>query len=638
MRALSTVSHSFGAPGGREVDGLLGTGAVATAPRTRGAVRVGTGGVRAAAGSRAGLGGSKASAGGIEPSTDVVTGGIEPSTGLVTGGTASIRRSFAPMPAARPNTIAAPAPAVRHASSGRGPLVVAGLPAALAGLGGQRRTITGITPVLSAATHRRSATAVGRPAVGLIRRRRAADQPGTAAWSAPSTRRRTWASGGTDRPGSAAARGGLEVAPVTRPAAPPPGTPRSRGTAGPAGRRTTAFPDAVRGLPAYRLPGSIQSLLPGDRATFALASIGSARTISAARTAAAPGATSVRAAAPGASVARRATVVQGATAVQGATVARRAATAEGPTPRRPYTDASIPGQPATGAAADSITGTAAGPNAWARPGSTASPADARLGATGLRPRPAREASAQNGVGYGDPGAGHALPPLAVGSTRSAGLLLRQAIPPAGMIAAASSATIRRMPPSPPRGTPRLASHRQPAPGRGPDVPRSADPNWSFAAVGVTGDRALTDATIGARTRGSRSVTPAGPGANPTTWAPPNPSGDRTPASSRRASLLDLVPPSLFDRARAGLAAASGAGPGSNIDQFTVSPSGMAPASSEVARVTQPTDNAPAERQRIAEALTSREWDELVDVIVDRLEDRVLDELARRGRRFTPGVF
>ena len=46
--------------------------------------------------------------------------------------------------------------------------------------------------------------------------------------------------------------------------------------------------------------------------------------------------------------------------------------------------------------------------------------------------------------------------------------------------------------------------------------------------------------------------------------------------------------------------------------------------SEVARVTQPTDNAPAEGQRIAEALTSREWDELVGVIVDRLEDRVLD--------------
>jgi hypothetical protein len=44
------------------------------------------------------------------------------------------------------------------------------------------------------------------------------------------------------------------------------------------------------------------------------------------------------------------------------------------------------------------------------------------------------------------------------------------------------------------------------------------------------------------------------------------------------------------------------------------------------------------RERIADALTPREWDELVDVIVDRIEDRVLDELARRGRRFTPEVF
>jgi hypothetical protein len=29
---------------------------------------------------------------------------------------------------------------------------------------------------------------------------------------------------------------------------------------------------------------------------------------------------------------------------------------------------------------------------------------------------------------------------------------------------------------------------------------------------------------------------------------------------------------------------------------------------------------------------------LVDIVVDRLEQRVVDELARRGRRFTPGVF
>ena len=43
-------------------------------------------------------------------------------------------------------------------------------------------------------------------------------------------------------------------------------------------------------------------------------------------------------------------------------------------------------------------------------------------------------------------------------------------------------------------------------------------------------------------------------------------------------------------------------------------------------------------EAVADALTPREWDELVDIVVDRLEDRVRDELARRGRRFSPGVF
>ncbi|WP_211229256.1 hypothetical protein [Nakamurella lactea] len=41
---------------------------------------------------------------------------------------------------------------------------------------------------------------------------------------------------------------------------------------------------------------------------------------------------------------------------------------------------------------------------------------------------------------------------------------------------------------------------------------------------------------------------------------------------------------------------------------------------------------------VAESLTHREWDELVDVVVDRIERRVLDELDRRGRRFLPEVF
>ena len=43
-------------------------------------------------------------------------------------------------------------------------------------------------------------------------------------------------------------------------------------------------------------------------------------------------------------------------------------------------------------------------------------------------------------------------------------------------------------------------------------------------------------------------------------------------------------------------------------------------------------------QSVADALSPREWDELVDLVVERLEDRVRDELARRGRRFSPGVF
>lgn len=34
---------------------------------------------------------------------------------------------------------------------------------------------------------------------------------------------------------------------------------------------------------------------------------------------------------------------------------------------------------------------------------------------------------------------------------------------------------------------------------------------------------------------------------------------------------------------------------------------------------------------IADSLTSRQWDELTDIVVRRMERGVLDELARRGR-------
>jgi len=208
----------------------------------------------------------------------------------------------------------------------------------------------------------------------------------------------------------------------------------------------------------------------------------------------------------------------------------------------------------------------------------------------------------------------------------AGLLLRQVIPTAVVVDAATAGVIRRMPPAPPTGTPRLGSHRQIGNRRGPDVPRSADPNWSFS--GARGERALTGAAIGVRPQGSRSVTLPGPAIPDPTDGAVNARFSATEVAARRGSLVDLIPPSLFDRARAGLADPTGGGGVPGI-QPAVRPREVA--------VSSPTDDV-VPRQQIAEALSPREWDELVDIIVDRLEDRVLDELARRGRRFTPGVF
>lgn len=38
---------------------------------------------------------------------------------------------------------------------------------------------------------------------------------------------------------------------------------------------------------------------------------------------------------------------------------------------------------------------------------------------------------------------------------------------------------------------------------------------------------------------------------------------------------------------------------------------------------------------IADSLTSRQWDELTDIVMRRLERKVRDELARRGRAAMP---
>ncbi len=47
---------------------------------------------------------------------------------------------------------------------------------------------------------------------------------------------------------------------------------------------------------------------------------------------------------------------------------------------------------------------------------------------------------------------------------------------------------------------------------------------------------------------------------------------------------------------------------------------------------------PGRASSIAGSLTSREWDQLVDVVLRRIERRTLDDLSRRGRRVTPRVF
>ena len=174
------------------------------------------------------------------------------------------------------------------------------------------------------------------------------------------------------------------------------------------------------------------------------------------------------------------------------------------------------------------------------------------------------------------------------------------------------------------------------------MPRSADPSWSFAAAGTAGTAAdrdpdrtdhrrphagfpvghavagrirRFDRVGGGPVRDGRTTTRSGIGAS----AQPGRSGPAVPV-----------------RPGAGRTGRRRAGRSNRVDRFAVRPPGTAVANPEGAQVD--TNDIPPERQRIVDALTPREWDELVDLIVDRLEDRVRDELARRGRRFSPGVF
>jgi hypothetical protein len=367
---------------------------------------------------------------------------------------------------------------------------------------------------------------------------------------------------------------------------------RSVAAATPAHRFRATRPEATASAGSgFLVPTTIRSILPMGTQASGPASLGAARTISPAANPARAGA----AGRPSGAVARR---DRGAAQP----FALRRSPLRGAGHPDNTTDVTI-GRARTAAPAAPLTG----PADRVRPNDTAG-------------------SGRHPTGTGPPAARPNTAPAARSNTATiAGLLLRQVIPAAVVVDAAIAGVIRRMPPAPPTGTPRLGSHRQTGDRRGPDVPRSADPNWSFS--GARGERALTGAAIGARTRGSGSLTSPGPAVTDPTGGAVNPTTSTTEVTARRGSLVDLIPPSLFDRARAGLADPTGGGvPG-------IQPVAMP---REVA-VSSPTDDV-MPRQQIAEALTPREWDELVDIIVDRLEERVLDELARRGRRFTPGVF
>jgi len=109
-------------------------------------------------------------------------------------------------------------------------------------------------------------------------------------------------------------------------------------------------------------------------------------------------------------------------------------------------------------------------------------------------------------------------------------------------------------------------------------------------------------------------------------------------SAAAGSLIGRLPAALFDRARAELRAslppaAFDASASGQVIRREFDGAGAAPA---VAGSTVADHDAGG--PSVQESLTSREWQQLVDEVVRRIEDRVTAELARRGRRSTPRSF
>ncbi|MET3804472.1 hypothetical protein ABIB25_001467 [Nakamurella sp. UYEF19] len=229
------------------------------------------------------------------------------------------------------------------------------------------------------------------------------------------------------------------------------------------------------------------------------------------------------------------------------------------------------------------------------------------------------------------GTGPALPgSVSAFSTPSAGTGAGTA--PVGFGAPAQGSTIRRYPAHPERwiepSTTNLLRSPSVAPPR--SAPRPPAPG-AAAAAAVSSSELRRSTTAAVPAPPFAPGTQAGGPAVPQVAQRVSAEGANGQAGStiRRSSLLDQAPASLFDRALAQIVGGANEGRSpATIRRGTVM------GSSDIGMLGHQEESKPGS---IAASLTPREWDQLVDIIVERLEDRVSDELARRGRRFTPGV-
>ncbi|MET0864458.1 MAG: hypothetical protein ABWZ98_08980 [Nakamurella sp.] len=261
------------------------------------------------------------------------------------------------------------------------------------------------------------------------------------------------------------------------------------------------------------------------------------------------------------------------------------------------------------------------------------------------------------------------------SRRSSGLLLRQVIGPAVAFVPATDGLIRRSPVAPPTGTPRgragSAGDRPPVPAvarrtaSAPpgDRPTAAPDGWTASGAALQGalPGTLTPAqlsALGAAMTGTTHFASRTGGNVPRPTISRSGAGPDSGMTIRRAFDLPAVS-SLFERARAWFGGtdepgqqqpAEPSGQSPSVEPELVTAAMPAPQTAQLvprphplsgmlrARSSMTEINDQAREQPVADALSPREWDQLVDLVVERIEDRVSDELARRGRRFSPGVF